>query len=452
VTRRIAIAILLTTWSALILIGVGIYGTTRFTLLTDLDESIVSRAAGLSDALDGDGEVVPTTPSGDRYVVRNSVGRTIARPDHAGYTPPVVISRAFSTLGDGHRVRTLTMNVTPRGTTQPAGATTITYSSSAERFDRLLNGLIFWLVVIGALAGAVAAAVAVKVSRVSLRPLLKTADLIGDIDEGKLDRRIPIAELPSELQPMAERLNEMLSRLEQSFNGRKRFLADASHDLRTPVAALMTTLEVALRRPRDVPALQETLQACLTDARSLRNLVDRLMQQVRSESASAVEQPQRFVLSAVIDECIDSQVRSKNGARVQVLRDLQPDLILETELGRVRSIISNLLSNAFEYTPADGWVKVACHATDEVCITVSDSGPGISPELLPRVFEPFFRGNQPRSAAEGHLGLGLSIVQAHVRALSGRCEVQSPAGAGATFRIHLPNSVLASMEQEMVAK
>lgn len=450
-TRRIAIAILLTTWSALILIGVGIYASTRYTLLTDLDESIVSRAAGLSDALDGDGEAAPIMPAGDRYVVRNSVGRTM-RPSTGKYMQPVVVSRGFSVLADGGRVRTLTMNVPPASATQPAGATVITYSTSAARFDRLLNGLVFWLVAIGTLAGAIAAGVAVKVSRLSLRPLFKTADLIGDIDESKLDRRIATAELPQELRPMADRLNEMLSRLEQSFNGRKRFLADASHDLRTPVAALMTTLEVALRRPRDVPALQETLHACLTDARSLRNLVDRLMQQVRSESAASAEQPQRFVLSAVIDECIDSLLRSKNYSRVQVLRDLQPGLIIETELGRVRSIISNLLSNAFEYTSANGWVKVQCGAANEVMISVSDSGSGIPPHLLPRVFEPFFRGDRPRSAAEGHLGLGLSIVQAHVRALAGRCEVASPAGAGATFRVYLPASILAPMERELVTK
>ncbi len=451
-TRRIAIAILLTVWSTLIIISVGVYLGTRYTLLTDLDEAIVSRAAALTDALDGDGERVPTTPQGDRYVVRNSAGRTIARPITGTFVSPTVISRSFSSLADGSRLRTLTLNVQYTSNSQPGGATTITYSASADRFDRLLIRLGACLLGVGLIAGAIASAVALKVSRVSLRPLLNTADLIGQIDERQLDRRISTAELPVELRPMADRLNDMLSRLERAFNDRKRFIADASHDLRTPVAALMTTLEVALRRPRDVPALQETLQSCLTDARSLRNLVDRLMQQVRSESALAAEQPQRFVLSAVLEECIDSLVRSREIASVQVLRQLQPGLIVETELGRVRSIVTNLLSNAFEYTPAGGWVKVKCELAGEIIVTVSDSGPGISPELLPRVFEPFFRGNQPRSAAEGHLGLGLSIVQAHVRALGGRCEVQSPPGSGAMFQIHLPASLVVSSERELVTK
>ncbi len=452
-TRRIAIAILLTVWSMLIIIGVGVYFGTHITLIADLDDSIVSRAEALTDALDGDGErIVPTPPAGDRYVVRNAVGRTIARPITGMIVPPTVISRVFSTLADGSRVRTLTLDVRKTSTTQPSGATRITYSSSADRFDRLMNRLAAWMAGIGLIAGATASAVAVKVSRVSLRPLLKTAEQIGDIDERRLDRRISTADLPVELQPMAERLNDMLMRLERAFNDRKRFIADASHDLRTPVAALMTTLEVALRRPRDVPALQETLQSCLTDARSLRNLVDRLMQQVRSESATAAEQPQRFVLSAVIEQCVDSLIRSREAATVQVLRDLQPGLILETEIGRVRSIVTNLVANAFEYTPAGGWIKVKCELSNEIILTVSDSGTGISPELLLRVFEPFFRGDQPRSAAEGHLGLGLSIVQAHVRALGGRCEIHSPAGTGATFQIHLPTRLLAAAEREMVAK
>jgi len=453
VTRRIAIAILLTTWSALIVIGVGIYLATRHTLLTDLDESILARAVLLSGSINGsEKSAAASVPDGDRYIIRNSVGRTLARPTgSAEATAPVVVNRAFTTLADGGRLRTIVLNITSASTTQPSSTTTITYSASADRFDRLLNQLLLSLISVGAIAGIGASAAAVMLSRITLRPLRKTAQLIGEIDERRLDRRIDVTELPMELGPMAERLNEMLARLEHAFDERKRFLADASHELRTPVAALMTTMEVALRRPRDVAEMHEILQTCLSDAKSLRHLVDRLMQQVRSESPVANEAPQRFDVVKLIDECIDSLIRAKGSKHIEMRRHLPPSLVLETGQGRLRSILSNLLSNAIEYTPAGGWVEVRCEVADEVMISVADSGPGISAELLPRLFEPFFRGNQQRSLAEGHLGLGLSIVQAHARGLGGRCEVTS-GSTGSTFKVVLPTELMVPMAEEMVPK
>src|SRR5947209_18975944 len=115
-TRRIAIAILLTTWTALIAIGVTVYVATRHVLLTDLDASIVARAASLPDALRVPGataaENAASVPDGDRFLIRNAVGRTLARPATAAHgAAPVVMARAFGRLGDGSRVRTLTLAI-----------------------------------------------------------------------------------------------------------------------------------------------------------------------------------------------------------------------------------------------------------------------------------------------------------------------------------------------------
>ena len=106
--------------------------------------------------------------------------------------------------------------------------------------------------------------------RAPVRPIVRTAEVIAGVDEKHLDQRLPAEKLPTELRPMAERINEMLARLERSFVQRKRFLADAAHELRTPVAALHTSLEVASLRPREPASLARTIQDCLGQTRFLK--------------------------------------------------------------------------------------------------------------------------------------------------------------------------------------
>src|SRR2546421_2253430 len=129
---------------------------------------------------------------------------------------------------------------------------------------------------------------------------------MGAIDEQRLDRRIDIGSLPPELHPMANRLNEMLGRLEHAFALRNQFLADASHELRTPVAALTTALDVALNRPRDAEVYRRTLETCRGDALQLRRLVERLMEQVRSENFSHDEPAQDVDVAQLLRECADN--------------------------------------------------------------------------------------------------------------------------------------------------
>lgn len=443
-TRRIAVAILLTTWTALIVIGVATYLAARHVLLTNLDDSIVARASALPSALGVAATANGSVPAGDRYVIRSPSGRTLARPTTAtAEATPAILGRAFTTLGDGTRMRTLTLALAPNSArADSAKPITITYSASAQQFDRLLNKLAIWLGVVGGACGLCAAGAAVILSRLSLRPLLQTADTIGTIDERQLARRIDGNALPTELRPMARRLNEMLARLEQAFDQRRRFMADASHELRTPVAAIVTTIEVALRRPREAAELTDSLRACLSDAAALRHLVDRLMQRARSEAPVFEESAAPFDAVAVLEECAESVTRAEGEKRVVIKRQLPDRLYLTSGSDRLRGIAMNLLTNAVEYSDPDGTVDLSCDVGDEVMIFVSDHGPGISPELLPRLFEPFARAGTRPNGNGRHLGLGLSIVQAHVQALGGRCEVQSVPGSGATFRVLLPKSLV----------
>lgn len=461
--RRIAAAILLTVWAILIAGGLSAYWLTRAVLVYDLDQALTLRARALGEAA-ARGERVEdavtrvVAEGHDRYFVRDEVGRIassgadtrvdapVAPPEHAGFTR----------LADGRRIRTVTVRVPRAEASDPRGPITVTYSSTANDVGRALSRLALALTVCGVAAGAAAALVATRVARAALRPLHAAADAVGEIDEGQLDRRIDAESLPPELRPVATRLNVMLERLERSFAQRKRFLADAAHELRTPIAALVTTTEVALRRPRGAEELTRTLETCLADARHLKRLVHVLMEHARGEASAAshAERAEHVDAAQLLDECADLGAALGIPKDVRVERSLPASMPFVTQPQRLRSVVTNLLSNAVEYNKPGGSVYLSAHLEDgSLQVTVRDTGRGIPQQHVPYLFEPFYRADDARSggaAAAGrakpaggeeetpHLGLGLFLVDSHLKALGGRCSVQSEVGVGTTMQITVP--------------
>ena len=444
-TRRIALAILLTVWAMLIAGGLVSYITTRSILLADLDSTLMGRA--LSRAMQ-----LHTSPNGaslvilgaDRYRTQNDLKQTLARPaTNAARYEPQILSTKFSS-GAEHRLRTATIRyfaAGPDDKSEPRAFIT-TISQSAEEFDALLNRLALTLVAFGIVAGLLTAGVAVRVSKTALLPLASTADQIGAIDERQLNRRIDASALPVELVPMADKLNAMLARLQDAFELRNRFLADASHELRTPVAALVTTLDVALTRPREAEAYRRVLESCRTDARQLRHLVERLMEQVRGQSLTHDEPATLVDISRLIDQCADNVLPLAEVRNVTLIRAFADGMEYQLPPGRFRGVVRNLLGTAIEYNRPGGHVEIHCACdADGLKLRIKDNGPGISEEHLPHIFEPFYRADPSRKQEAGHLGLGLSLVQSHVRAMSGECRVESVVGVGTTFFVELPQIV-----------
>jgi heavy metal sensor kinase len=353
---------------------------------------------------------------------------------------PSMIRREFETTPDGKRLRTigLRMQVERDGKMVPV---TIIYSRPAARFDSLLSYLAGMLLLFSLACGLTTAWLALKLSRAALRPLRETAEVIAEIDEKNLSRRINVQEMPVELIAMTQRLNEMLARLESVFRQRKQFLADAAHELRTPTAALLTTLEVSLRRPRDQAALVETLNSGLADARRLRKLVEQLMEHARSEHVRDVQPMQATDIAALVRECAEVVAPLAGEKEVTITRQVPDKLEFVTQRDRLRSILLNLLSNAIEYNRPGGTIHVACGREDStLALVVSDTGRGIDPQQLPHVFEPFYRGGKGGSRGDdpSHLGLGLFLVRSHLAALGGKVEIDSRLGEGTTMTITLP--------------
>jgi signal transduction histidine kinase len=451
-SRRIAIAILLTVWATLIAGGLGAYFAVRAVMLADMDRQLEDFCRMLPDVEKLAGKA---TSRQARYIIYDLAGNRLSSSvvDAVRGADLEPVRRQFVRLdGGGGRYRSLTFRLH----LDDGRRLTVLYSESAERFDAALTRLAWGLTIAGIAAGALAAGVAVIASRAALRPLRETAGVIGAIDEANLDRRIDGEKLPDELRPTAGKLNEMLDRLQNAFQRRKQFLADASHELRTPVASIVTSMEVALRRPRDAAELTATIEACLADAKLLRRMVQALLEHARGEATPPADET--FRLRPLLDECaaLVAPLAAEKGLTLvpSYANGEADDAELTTDRRRLASAVTNLLSNAVEYNRPGGTIEISIAwpvreaqgrpgGDDQVELAVRDTGVGIAPEHQAQIFEPFFRagrGGAGDATAADHLGLGLFLVRSHAKAMGGFVRIESQPGVGTTFFVRLPRA------------
>ncbi|MFT3786039.1 MAG: HAMP domain-containing protein [Tepidisphaeraceae bacterium] len=206
-TLRIAMAILVAAWTTLLLGTAFTYASARRLLVAELDNSILVRA--LAAVGTGDAPLA----EGDRFIVQDRTGRTVVRPSaRVNASSPTVIRREFTTSDARERMRTLWIELRVEGETR-----TIVYSAPAQVLDRILSALLVRVAATGLLGAVAIAGIAWVVSRHATRPLRTMAQAIGQVDERSLDRRIDHRQMPTELQPVATRVNGMLERIEEAF-------------------------------------------------------------------------------------------------------------------------------------------------------------------------------------------------------------------------------------------
>jgi two-component system heavy metal sensor histidine kinase CusS len=404
-------------------------------VLEQLDRSIISRASLLIS--EGRTGTLRPLPADDRFIVKNEHGQTIARPDSLHETTePVVLSRAFTVSAEGKPQRTLSLRFAS-STGEPL---TIVYSGSAEEYNRMQKRLLWTISLTIAIGLPLTFFIARWMSRIVTRPLINTAQTIGEVDEWNLNRRIDVGQLPDELKPVGERLNTMLGRLEEAFGRQRQFLADSAHELRTPVAALRTGIEVALHRERTAPELKEVLQRSLTSIERLSDLVQDLL----SIAKSGAQSPEALVkvdVTRMLHDRIHELQSLADKKGVTLAGEISIDsLALPLPVRAFSTIITNLLENALRHTDRGGKVKLLASCPDQLLIEVTDDGCGIAAEHLPRIFEPFYQSDASRKNASGNLGLGLYLVRLNVLRMGGRISCRSEVGKGTSFLIELPVS------------
>lgn len=321
----------------------------------------------------------------------------------------------------------------------PESTLVVQVARSLEDYDHEVGELLTVLLVTGPVALATALGGGYFLAGRALGPVDRMTDAAREITAQRLDRRLEVPNPDDEMGRLAWTLNGMIERLERSFREMQRFTADASHELRTPIAVIRTETEVALNKPLDDPEKQSLLSNVLEECQRLTHITEQLLMLSREDAGIGQSPREPLDLAAMSEEVAEVMRPLAAAKHQQLLTETDGRVIVSGDPARLRQVLYNLLDNAIKYTPEGGRVDLSVQPVDSNArLTVRDTGVGISPEHQPHVFERFYRVDKARSRADGGSGLGLSIVESIVTAHGGRVEVLSVPGEGATFQIDLP--------------
>ncbi len=277
----------------------------------------------------------------------------------------------------------------------------------------------------------------------ALRPIDQITRTAQAITADGLQQRIHYDGPPDEIGRLAATFDQMLDRLQAGFERERRFAGDAAHELRTPLTALKGQIEVTLSQPRRPEDYQHTLGDLNQQVDRLIRLSNDLLFMTRLDHQMERTQPEAIELNILL-AILRDQVRPLAESKAQTLAEvLPPNLAIYGHMDLLIRLFLNLLDNAIKYTPQGGTITLRAEKQpSQVCVSISDTGPGIAPEHLPHLFERFYRGESDRAryanGQPGGAGLGLAIAQEIAHAHGGSLTVRSTPGQGSTFVVCLP--------------
>ena len=306
-----------------------------------------------------------------------------------------------------------------------------------------------WLIPLGVLLASVGGYFLARRSLAPVAAMGAQAERIGAVN---LHDRLPVRNPNDELGRLAQTFNDLLDRLDQSFERQRRFISDASHELRTPVSILRGEAEVALSQASRSPEeYRESLAVLHQEAQRLARIVEDLFTLTRADAGEHRLAYSDFYLDELVADCVRAAralAQAKNIALVVVTPEEMP---VRADEDLLRRMILNLLDNAIKYTPEGGKVSVTCSSAPRGYeLSVTDSGPGIPIDMQSKIFERFFRADRAhsRTGADSGAGLGLSIARWIAEAHLGRIELLRSDDAGSAFKVYLPASSESSPPSE----
>lgn len=330
------------------------------------------------------------------------------------------------TLPDGLHGRAIGIHFNPKvdedtpsipGVPRPRGPLVLVTAFHRGDLDAQLHHLGALLLLVGATMAAATVLVVTIVVRRGLQPLATLAERAGKIDASSLQLRFPLDHAPAELLPIGQRLNDLLARLEASFSRERRFSADVAHELRTPIAELRALSEVALRWPDDGVATQSALKDALNIALQMESIASGLLALVRCEGNLFTARPEMVFIAALFEEVFQPFAAKAQAKQLAVTVDLPKEAGWFADLPALRSILTNLVSNAIEHSPAAGSVRVRIeqNGADERLL-ISNTTNNLTAEDLPHLFERFWRKDAARTD-HVHCGLGLALAHTYAQSL-----------------------------------
>lgn len=328
------------------------------------------------------------------------------------------------TLPSGERGRAMGTRVTlypkvehplPGDPAPPALEVGLVLASDCSHLDETLARLGAIVVGVGILTLALAATwVAFLLGR-ALGPLRKLGQQAEQISAASLGSRFASHSLPAELAPIVHRLNDLLSRLDESFQRERRFSADLAHELRTPIAALRTISEVSVKWSEGGDV--ESFRAVQEIASEMQAMITRLLALARAEQRTISIEPQPVFVASVVDSLWEPHRAKAAQKKLTVQLNVPVEARVETDPTLFRGILLNLLGNAVDYTPARGMIRIAfLEESGGFNLSVTNTVDNLESADLPKLFQRFWRKDRARSDGE-HTGLGLSLVKSFAELL-----------------------------------
>jgi two-component system heavy metal sensor histidine kinase CusS len=327
---------------------------------------------------------------------------------------------------------------------------TIRTGCSIKRARQELNEFTRIMVAVGLFLALLAPLGGYWLAARATRPVARIIETTNRLHPAHLDERLPIRHTRDELDQLSLTINGFLDRIATHLKQTRDFTANAAHELRSPLTALQSTLEVALNADRSAEQYREILTELLEECSQLRVLVNQLLLLAEGDAGGLCGQREPVRLDQIVRRSLDMFTAAAETAGVELRPGIIEPVVVSGDSMKLWQVVNNLLDNAMKFTPAGGHIEVSVQAdlaSGAAVLRVADSGPGIAPEDLPQVFERFYQGDRSRRR-EGRTrgtGLGLAICQAIVSAHGGTISVQSVLGAGTTFTVRLPGCSLPSL-------
>ncbi|MFQ6089944.1 MAG: sensor histidine kinase [Candidatus Bipolaricaulia bacterium] len=460
----------LTLWYAgllaiiLILLGVTLYQAFRHSLMAEAIDTVVTRAQQISSFIEtpeggaaGEGTFIDITDpdlvkkfssEGIYIEIRDGEGRLVNRSFLLGgyhLNGGTLVAR-LKTAGPGTlelrrlpevgRMVIYTLHLRRGG--QDIGRVQV--GRSLRFMDRALDRLQILLLFIAGGGFLLAVGVGIILARAALAPIDRITRAARQIGAGDLHQRLNLRGPDDEVTRLAKAFDEMLDRLERSFQRERRFTADVSHELRTPLTIIKGTAEVALRGGAKGPGeYREALQSIQSEADRMTKITRSLLTLARADAGQQRLEVGKVDLAGLVKEAQEkfAPLAERKGSTLEAKIALH--LEIEGDEERLKQLLSNLVENALKYTQSGDRIELALEREGPWAkLTVADTGIGIPEEDLPHIFERFYRVDRARSREEGGAGLGLAIAKWIVEAHGGRIEVQSQPGQETIFTVRLP--------------
>ncbi len=320
----------------------------------------------------------------------------------------------------------------------PDGPLTVQVARSLVSFDQESSALLFTFLLTGPLTLLVAVGGGYFLARRALAPVHKMTQTANQITAERLDQRLKVDNPHDELGNLALTLNRMIQRLERSFTEMQRFTADAAHELRTPLAVIRNEAEVALRSPRSSDEYGRVLENLLEETNRLTTMADQLLFLCRQDAGLSPTVRETVAVDALLQDIVGNMQLVAQEKGIALTLAPNPSCRLASDSRLLRRVFYNLLDNAIKYTALSGKVMVGSEiAGENLAVTIADTGVGIGPEHLPRIFDRFYRIDPARAGNNG-AGLGLSICQSIMKALGGTIRIESAVGQGTSVAVILP--------------